>query len=164
MNRQLIYKISGGAVGLLIVGSTFLSIRQRKRDQKTSKLLTQIKKQLATTANNLDAENAFDIYYLTKVLQNVNGQVIAMSKSSATSYAKQINKAWGAWYEGGDDEDAVYAIFRKLKDKVQVSQVAKAYQSTYSKNLIDTIKNRLSEDEIKIILNIIAQIPNYRTA
>ena len=119
---------------------------------------------MATTANNLDAENAFNIYYLTKVLQNVNGQVIAMSESSATSYAKQINKAWGAWYEGGDDEDAVYAVFRKLKDKVQVSQVAKAYQSTYSKNLIDTIKDRLSEDEIKIILNIIGQIPNYRTA
>lgn len=34
MNRQLIYKLSSGAVGLLIVGSSFLSIRQRKRDQK----------------------------------------------------------------------------------------------------------------------------------
>ena len=85
MNRQLIYKVSGGAMGILIVGSSFLSIRQRKRDLKTSKLLTHIKKQLATTANNLDAENAFDIYYLTKVLQNVNGQVIAMISRLSTS-------------------------------------------------------------------------------
>lgn len=164
MKSATIYKITGGSISVLLLGSTFISLRQRNRDKKTSEILKRIKMKLATTATNLDGENAFDIYYLTKVLQNVNGQVIAMSESAATTAAKQIHKAWGAWYTGGDDEDAVYAVFRNLKDKVQVSQVAKAYSATYSKNLIDTIKERLSEDEIKVILSIIGKIPNYRTA
>ena len=51
-----------------------------------------------------------------------------------------------------------------MKDKVQVSQVAKVYQDTYSKNLIDTLKDRFDKEEITIVLNIIKALPNYRTA
>ncbi|GAK75611.1 hypothetical protein JCM19296_1203 [Nonlabens ulvanivorans] len=51
-----------------------------------------------------------------------------------------------------------------MKDKVQVSQVAKAYQETYSKNLIDTLKDRFDKEEITIVLNIVKALPNYRTA
>lgn len=158
------YKIIGASVGTLFIGTTLLSIRKRSRDMRTGKLLSAIVAQIQPVSNGLGAQNAFDIHYLNKVLQAVNKQVLVLKTSSALGYANQIHNAWGAWYQGGDDEDKVYAVFRKLKDKVQVSQVAKAYQETYSKNLIDTLKDRFDKDEITIVLNIIKALPNYRTA
>lgn len=156
--------IVGASVGVLLITSTALSIRSRKRDQLTSKLLTAIQAQIQPVKNGLIAQNAFDIHYLDKVVQSVSGQVLALKKSTAIYYADAIKSAWGAWYWGGNDEQKVYGVFRKLKDKVQVSQVAKAYQDNNPKNLIDTLKDRFGKDEIKIVLGIINKLPNYRTA
>ena len=158
------YKILGVSVGTLLIGSTALTIRKRNRDERTGKLLSAIKAQIQPIANGLIAQNAFDIYYLNKVLQAVSNEVLVLKISKASKYADQIHKAWGSWYQGGDDEEKIYGVFRKMKDKVQVSQVAKAYQDTYSKNLIDTLKDRFDKDEITIVLNIIKALPNYRTA
>ena len=131
---------------------------------RTSKLLSAIQAQIQPISSGLTSQNAFDIHYLNKVLQTVNREVLVLKTSTASRYADQIYKSWGSWYEGGDDEEKVYGVFRKMKDKVQVSQVAKAYQETYSKNLIDTLKDRFEKDEITIVLNIIKALPNYRTA
>ncbi|MEQ3656524.1 MAG: hypothetical protein ABNH00_11725 [Dokdonia sp.] len=161
---NLTYKIIGASVGTLLVGTTVLSVRKRNRDTRTSKLLSAIEAQIQPISSGLTSQNAFDIHYLNKVLQAVNREVLVLKTSTASRYADQIHKAWGNWYEGGDDEEKVYGVFRKLKDKVQVSQVAKAYQETYSKNLIDTLKDRFDKSEITIVLNIIKALPNYRTA
>lgn len=158
------YRILGVSVGTLLIGSTALTIRKRNRDERTGKLLSAIKAQIQPIANGLIAENAFDIHYLSKVLQAVSNEVLVLKTSTASRYADQIYKAWGSWYQGGDDEEKVYGVFREMKDKVQVSQVAKAYQDTYSKNLIDTLKDRFDKEEITIVLNIIKALPNYRTA
>ena len=161
---NLAYKIIGTSVGTLLVGTTLLSVRKRSRDVRTSKLLSAIKAQIRPISNGLMSQNAFDIHFLNKVLQTVNREVLVLKTSTASRYADQIHKAWGSWYQGGDDEEKVYGVFRKMKDKVQISQVAKAYQETYSKNLIDTLKDRFDKDEITIVLNIIKALPNYRTA
>jgi hypothetical protein len=161
---NLTYKIISASVGTLLIGTTLFSVRKRSRDVRTSKLLSAIKAQIQPISNGLMSQNAFDIHYLNKVLQAVNREVLVLKTSTASRYADQIHKAWGSWYQGGDDEEKVYGIFRKMKDKVQVSQVAKAYQENYSKNLIDTLKDRFGKDEITIVLNIIKALPNYRTA
>jgi len=161
---NLTYKIIGASVGTLLVGTTVLSVRKRNRDTRTSKLLSAIQAQIQPISSGLTSQNAFDIHFLNKVLQTVNREVLVLKTSTASLYADQIHKAWGSWYQGGDDEEQVYGVFRKMKDKVQVSQVAKAYQETYSKNLIDTLKDRFDKSEITIVLNIIKALPNYRTA
>tara|TARA_R110000796_G_scaffold43619_7_gene107116 strand:- start:321 stop:809 length:489 start_codon:yes stop_codon:yes gene_type:complete len=158
------YKIIGASVGTLLIGMTLFSVRKRSRDLRTSKLLSAIKAQIEPISNGLMSQNAFDIHYLNKVLQAVNREVLVLKTSTASRYADQIHKSWGSWYQGGDDEEKVYGIFREMKDKIQVSQVAKAYQKTYSKNLIDTLKDRFDKEEITIVLNIIKALPNYRTA
>ncbi|TGV03638.1 hypothetical protein [Flavivirga rizhaonensis] len=163
MKATMIYKIAGSGVGLLLVGSTYFSLRKRKRDKIASALFKIIQTKMNPATNGLLSENAFDIHYLSKVLQKVNKEVLVLKTSTASKYADEINKAWGAWYQGGDDEDKVYGIFRKLKDKVQVSQVAKSYQDNHSKNLIDTLKDRFDAAEIKEVLKIVQQLPNYRT-
>ncbi len=161
---SLTYKIIGASVGTLFIGTTFFSMRKRSRDLRTSKLLTAIQAQIQPISSGLTSQNAFDIHFLNKVLQTVNREVLVLKTSTASRYADQIHKAWGSWYQGGDDEEQVYGVFRKMKDKVQVSQVAKAYQETYSKNLIDTLKDRFDKEEITIVLNIVKALPNYRTA
>ena len=161
---SITYKIIGASVGTLFIGTTFFSMRKRSRDLRTSKLLTAIQAQIQPISSGLTSQNAFDIHFLNKVLQTVNREVLVLKTSTASRYADQIHKAWGSWYQGGDDEEQVYGVFRKMKDKVQVSQVAKAYQETYSKNLIDTLKDRFDKEEITIVLNIVKALPNYRTA
>ena len=156
---SMTYKIIGASVG-----TTFFSMRKRSRDVRTSKLLTAIQAQIQPISSGLTSQNAFDIHFLNKVLQTVNREVLVLKTSTASRYADQIHKAWGSWYQGGDDEEQVYGVFRKMKDKVQVSQVAKAYQETYSKNLIDSLKDRFDKEEITIVLNIVKALPNYRTA
>ena len=161
---NLTYKIIGASVGSLLIGTTYFSVRKRSRDLRTSKLLSAIQAQIQPISSGLTSQNAFDIHFLNKVLQTVNREVLVLKTSTASRYADQIHKAWGSWYQGGDDEEQVYGVFRKMKDKVQVSQVAKAYQETYSKNLIDTLKDRFNKEEITIVLNIVKALPNYRTA
>ena len=161
---SMTYKIIGASVGTLFIGTTFFSMRKRSRDLRTSKLLTAIQAQIQPISSGLTSQNAFDIHFLNKVLQTVNREVLVLKTSTASRYADQIHKAWGSWYQGGDDEEQVYGVFRKMKDKVQVSQVAKAYQETYSKNLIDTLKDRFDKEEITIVLNIVKALTNYRTA
>mgnify|MGYP003625066975 FL=1 len=161
---NLTYKIIGASVGSLLIGTTYFSVRKRSRDLRTSKLLSAIQAQIQPISSGLTSQNAFDIHYLNKVLQTVNREVLVLKTSTASRYADQIHKSWGSWYQGGDDEEQVYGVFRKMKDKVQVSQVAKAYQETYSKNLIDTLKDRFDKEEITIVLNIVKALPNYRTA
>ena len=161
---SMTYKIIGASVGTLFIGTTFFSMRKRSRDVRTSKLLTAIQAQIQPISSGLTSQNAFDIHFLNKVLQTVNREVLVLKTSTASRYADQIHKAWGSWYQGGDDEEQVYGVFRKMKDKVQVSQVAKAYQETYSKNLIDSLKDRFDKEEITIVLNIVKTLPNYRTA
>jgi hypothetical protein len=158
------YKIIGSSVGTLFIATTLFSMRNRSRDSRTSKLLTAIKAQIQPISSGLTSQNAFDIHFLNKVLQGVNREVLVLKTTTASRYADQIHKAWGSWYEGGDDEQQVYGVFRKMKDKVQVSQVAKAYQESYSKNLIDTLKDRFDKEEIIQVLNIVKALPNYRTA
>ena len=162
--KKTILIISGVGVCGLIVGSIVIGDRNQKRERLTSKLLKALNAKIEPVKNGIGTQNAFDVHYLDKVLQRVSGQVLALKASTATYYANQIKNAFGAWYQGGDDEDKVYSVFRKLKDKVQVSQVAKAYQEDESKNLIDVLKYRFGKDEIKIVLDIVNSKPNYRTA
>ena len=156
-------KIAGGIVGLLLAGSIYGHVRRRKKDKVASELLREVSKIVKPTTEGLLSENAFDIHFVDEVLKKVKGKVLTLNKSAANKFAERIHAAWGAWYEGGDDETKVYAVFRELKDKVQVSQVAKAYQDAYAENLIDKLNDRFSDSEVKTVLDIIKPLPTYRT-
>lgn len=163
--KKNILIISGAGVGILLIGSFIFSDRTKKRERLTSKLLIALNARIEPIKNGLGGQNAFDIHYLEKVTQRVSGSILALQESTALYYANQIKSAFGAWYQGGDDEQKVYGVFRKLKDKVQVSQVAKAFQGgDESVNLIDVLRGRFGKDEIRIVLDIVNKKPNYRTA
>lgn len=156
-------KIAGGVVGVLLVGTVYGNVRRKRRDKIASELLRELTKVVKPATAGLVGEDAFDIYYIDEVLKKVKGRVLTIKRSAAIKYAERIHDAWGAWYEGGDDEAKVYGVFRELKDKVQVSQVAKAYQDAYGDNLIDKLNDRFGDSEVKTVLDIVKPLPSYRT-
>ena len=156
-------KISGGVVSVLLLSSLYIHLRRRRHDQLATQVLQALHRAIAPATTGLMSERALGIHYADDLLKQVNKKVLMLNKKVAIQFAEQIKSAWGAWYQGGDDEAKVYAVFRNLKDKVQVSQVASAYQETYGENLIETLQDRLGNTEIKTVLDIIKPLPDYRS-
>ena len=155
-------------VGVLLfaglVSSTAYTVRHRKREQLASKLYQALSRELRPSGAGLEKEAAFDLDYIDKIQKKAKGSLVILKNSTVSRYVKMIHKAWKPWYLLGDDEDKVYGVFRSLKDKVQVAQLAKTYQETYQKNLVEVLRNRLDDTEIRKVLAIVRKLPDYRTA
>lgn len=162
MKKAVGLQITGATVGLILMGTTYITLRNRKRDGIAKSLLAKLNTKLNPTTKGLSSEAALDVNYTDRVLNAIPSRIVVLKGSTATRYAKQIHKAFRPWYKGGDLEENVYSVFRSLKDKVQVSQVAKAYQREHNLNLKDQLKDRFDKDEIKTVLNIISGLPKYR--
>jgi hypothetical protein len=78
---------------------------------------------------------------------------VLLQKESAKQLASLIYNAMGYF---DDDEDQVYAVFRQLKAKTQVSWVAEIFYQTYGKDLYSFLSSRLSEDEMTVINQIVS--------
>ncbi|WP_010182437.1 hypothetical protein [Aquimarina agarilytica] len=143
---------------MVIAGLGFLQWRKQHRANKASLIYNELQ-QILDGTYALQWEEAFDVEFINKIKRESNKTIQVLKPEVALQYAVKIKSAWGAWYQGGDDEAKVYSVFRALSDKVQISQVAKAYQDEYGKHLIEVIKNRFSEREIKVLLTIIKQKP-----
>ena len=158
--KHLPLKIAGGALFGRFLTSLYLNHRRKTRDRLASEVLREVIRIVNPATQGLVSEDAFDTGYLDEVLRTSGDRVIVMKESAAVRVAELIHDAWSFW---GDDEAQVYSAFRMLKDKVQVSQVAGAYQTLYNINLIDKINDKMGEDEIKQVLSIVAVLPPYRT-
>ena len=67
-------KITGGCVGLLLMGTLYGHIRKRRKYNLASQLFSEISKIINPATEGLVAEDAFDIHYLDKVLGSVSGK------------------------------------------------------------------------------------------
>jgi len=159
MNRTTI-KVTGISVGVALLYSLYHLLDRRKKDKKASDLIQHINQQLKPNTAGLQAEKAFDIFYLEDLQSKVDASLILLKTIMAQQFAKEIHSAWAWW---GDDENKVYGVFRRLKDKAQVAQVAKAYQELYKVNLIDQLSDRLNKKEVGKVLQIVQALPDYRT-
>lgn len=161
MKKIMTYKILAGVIGIGLSASTYFILDKKVKDRLALLILKQIQKSIASSSSGLSSSNAFDLHFLSKVLQKSNGQVIVLHKDTAKDYADAIHSSFKPWYRGGDDEAKVYSVFRSLKDKVQVSQVAIAYKESHHYNLIEVLKDRFSSAEIKTVLDIVNNLPDY---
>jgi len=158
LSKNVLYMASA-VCGSFFLCSLYLSLRSRGQDKKATAFLLELKKLIDPDGSGLSLETAFDIHYHRNIGRNINSRLVKLSQSQATQYAHDIHDAWGFW---NDDEDKVFTIFRQLQDKVQVSQVAEAYAVQYS-NLIEKLYDKLSNEEIKKVLQIVKRLPAYRT-
>ncbi|WP_281989711.1 hypothetical protein [Aquimarina aggregata] len=155
-------QITAGTVGLILMGTTYIILRNKKRNTLANNLLSQLGKSLNPDSKGLERSAALDVNYVDRVFNSLSGKIVVLKESTATRYAHEIHKGFRPWYRGGDLEENIYAVFRNLKDKVQVSQVAKAYQREHKVNLRDQLKDHFDKDEIKTVLDIIGGLPKYR--
>jgi len=132
------------------------------------------KKEIADIHNALDnragafgnMDDYADIFsgkgYISRVESKVNN-VIYLKDDYVTTFRKSLGDAIRG---SGTDEEAIKAVFRKLKDKVQIAQVAESYQKNYEENLLDALKDDMDvdSDEMKEIYDIILIKPAYRVA
>lgn len=108
------------------------------------------------------ATNFFSSAYQT-ALQGKNYIVMPRTeagggKESVGYYMKQLKAAIGLV---SDNEDAIFSVFRALKDGVAVNQVALAYQTTYGKNLLEQLQSSLNKSEFKKLIEILDEKPPY---
>lgn len=155
--------LSAVATASLGAISAYHVIRKRKQDQLAYELMKELSRLLHPSTTGLLAENAFDTDYKDEVVRNSGRQILTLRNEVAGAYADQLHAAWRGWWLGGDNEKAVYQVFRELKDKVQVSQVADAYLKNHQQHLIDKLNERLDDEEINRILAIVRPLPAFRT-
>ena len=111
-------------------------------------------------------EDFSDVFAGRGYINNIESKVknvIFLLPDYVTQYRKLLNSAISG---AGTDEDAIKVIFRKMKDKVQIAQVAESYQKNYGVNLLEDLKNDMDVDsaDMKELLNIMITKPAYRVS
>lgn len=158
--------IIGGVVtvaGVWITVAVF-NHRRKTRDQKAVAFFSELQRDIAPDSVGLVESDAFKIDYWQNVGKQIKKPLYMLTVASAKAFAKDIRDSWGIF---ADDEDKIKGVFRALKDKVQVSQVAYQYYHDPKGgkiNLIDDLKARLSKDEVGEMLEIEKKLPKYRLA
>ena len=82
------------------------------------------------------------------------------AKNNATDIYNAINCSLGGWTTWNDN-DAILAIFRRLRTKAYASMMYDAYATKYSADLKARIDSCVSEDVKAQIRDIIEKMPNY---
>lgn len=120
-----------------------------------------------TTVTEPNWDNPFDMNYEKDVKTWVKPKKIFVLKQSyAEQYAKELKDAYGGGWYSDDDEDAVKAVFsKKLKDKVHVANVSRAFWNKYQKDMWEYLANFLSSSEMEEnVHKPVRTLPNYRIA
>jgi L-fucose mutarotase/ribose pyranase (RbsD/FucU family) len=141
--------IAGLIVGGYFVGKSILEKLGLKESAEDA----------ATKAKLKNQETKLNIWGGVTSLQKAAGTrkaIQVLTKAGAEFYAKQINKAFGIV---NDDEQAIYGVFRQLRFKSQVASVVTAFFNLYKRDLLTTLKSKLSESELAEIINIIETKP-----
>jgi hypothetical protein len=108
-------------------------------------------------------DNPFDKDYSSDVKKWIAPKSLLVLKDQfAKQYAKELYNAKSFI---NDDEEAVENVFKKVKDKVHVSNVSAAFWRDYQKDLYDYLASFLSEAEMeKYVMDPVRKLPNYRTS
>lgn len=90
---------------------------------------------------------------------------LILTAAAVENYAKQIWDAIGAF---NDDEEAVKAVFRKMKTQSQASYLADHFASKYKSDLLAFLRggywpqDRLSDYDVNEITEFVNRLPKYK--
>lgn len=145
LGKAVIPKMIGWGVGIgagyfLILRPILMSTGIIKSAE--DKQRDQLEKQYGTAINSAFNPN----WYKT-----VPGALL-VTRATAERLAQIISDAMGIF---NDDEDAVYAVFRQLKAKTQVSWLADVFFQKYNADLYQFLRGRMSDSEMDIIHGIV---------
>jgi len=81
----------------------------------------------------------------------------SLGYDTTKKYAKDLRKALRGF---GTDEETIYITFGKLFNKINISEIAAAYLTTYNSDLQADLLNDLSEKDAIPLFKIINSLPN----
>lgn len=156
-NNQLV--IGLGVLGLAYFGvlkpiTNALGLTKDVNEKKRAQLVEQVS---AMSAWNPSFYNQYQA-------KAARGTVLALlTQASLTSFAQQIRNAWGIF---NDDEDKIYAVFKALRNQLQLSQLCEKYSALYKEDLLQRLQNPwnksndgLLPEEFKKVADIVVSLP-----
>ena len=120
-----------------------------------------------TTISEPNWNNPFDMNYENDVKKWVSPKgVLVLNEAEAVAMAQALHKAKGSGWWSNDDEDAVKKIFQKrLRDKVQVANLSRAFWFKYKKDMWEYLNSFLSNSEMEsYVQKPVRNLPKYRLA
>ncbi len=66
---------------------------------------------------------------------------------------------WNAFGFFNDDEAKIFGVFRTVKYRANVSQIADSFAKRYSRDLLSELQSRLSDSELTELYKIVSQKP-----
>lgn len=120
-----------------------------------------------------DKENANEVEKAVKLsawspnyyLNNKAKYSRTIDEASAQFLADEINESW-SWYD--DDEQRIFAAFRMMRSKYELSMVAFFYSQKYKQDLLTRLKNAwyywqdgLTDEEFITISKIVNRLPDF---
>lgn len=162
MKQEIIIKI---AIGFMLIVVFYLLLKKiglittkTKEDKEAEKIAGETKVkvsvQLAKQFNNvIDFKNSnlWDVNLWKKQSTST-----MLTSASAKLIAKNIKNAFGFL---NDNEEQIYAAFRTMKNKYNVSQVSDAYRILFNEDLAGSLVEKLNDYELSNIWDIVNSKP-----
>ena len=108
-----------------------------------------------------DFNDVFSGASYLSTLKSKYENLIMLRGEFVTKFRKDLYDAIDGW---GTDTGAIKSVFSKLKDRVQIAQIADSYQRNYNENLLEALKGDMDvdDDTMKELLDIIINKPAFR--
>ena len=153
------------AVVLLGTGAIYGTYRvvARKMDREAAKFIVKLEAQQVPSGDQMEENSGFDTGFAYRMREKYGNKLIQLKQHAAEQLAIKIANAWNWW---GDSEKEVLSVFRSINDKVQLSQVAEAYQAEVGVSLLDDLLDRLENtpDTLAKVIALSGALPPKRLA
>lgn len=146
----------------VLVGAYFLILKPilEKLGLQKSAAEEETQKEIITASTTI--ESPFSPRYWTQAKKPINIITVA----ALNNLLKNLYDAQSSFT--GDNEAAIYNVFRQLKYKTQVSYLADAFQKKYKFDLLESLKNGhpssinwrsgLNNEELQTVFNIVKNL------
>lgn len=159
MNKKKIIIIASSTI--VVSGIAYLAYLKIRNKKEINQIHAALDGRTGAYGSIEDFSDVFEgANYINKIKAK-QPNLIQLRPDYVTEYRKKIYYALAGV---GTDEEAIKGIFRALKDKVQIAQVAESYQNNYKVNLLDALKDDMDvdSDDMKQLLDIMIQKPAFR--
>lgn len=159
MNTRKILIITSSAI--VVSGIGYITYTKFRNKSEINKIHAALDDRAGSYGSIEDFSGVFAGASYVSKMKKEHPELILLKGDYVTDYRKQLYDAmWGI----GTDTDTIKSVFRKLKDKVQVAQIAESYQKNYNINLLDALKGDIDikSDDMKELLDLMIQKPAFR--
>ena len=167
MKLETKYIVIGGGVLVTLIGAYF--ILRKKNDKGIVSSFDSVSGGSGHSSSKGDYisepdwDKPFDMNYKKHVESYLKREVKGLDSLTAKRYAKKLKDAKKPFYKTDDTESVAQIFGKSLKDKVQVSDLSRAFWNSYKLDLWKHLTTFLSSSELtRYIRKPLRVLPNYR--